>query len=106
MPLEKLYGALVLLRRGGATERAEITPPAGLRIFLARIEPIFAGGELADHGEFLNGGSKNASVQIARAEIGSGKALPVRVMAGLIPAISITMARHCSSKRDARIIGE
>jgi len=50
MPLEKLHGALVLLRRGTAPKGAEITPPAGLRIYLARIEPVFAGGELADHG--------------------------------------------------------
>jgi hypothetical protein len=95
MPLEKLHGALVLRRRGAAPKGAEIAPPAGLRIFLAGIEPVFAGGELADHDGFLNDRSKNSSVQIARAEIGSGKALP---MAGLVPAISITMAQHCPSK--------
>jgi hypothetical protein len=49
MPFEILHGALVLLRRRAAGEGAEIAPPAGLRIFLARIEPIFARGELADH---------------------------------------------------------
>jgi hypothetical protein len=72
MPLEKLYGALVLLRRGAAAKGAEIAPPADLWIFLARVEPVFAGGELADHGGFLNDRSKNASVQIARTKIGSG----------------------------------
>jgi hypothetical protein len=51
MPLEKLHGALVLLRRRAAGEGAEIAPPAGLRIDFARIEPVFAGGELADHGQ-------------------------------------------------------
>jgi hypothetical protein len=49
MPLEELHGALVLLRRGTARKRAEIAPPAGLRIFLSRIEPVFAGRELANH---------------------------------------------------------
>src|SRR6266567_1149565 len=72
MPLEKLHGVLVLRRRGAAPKGAEIAPPAGLRIFLAGIEPVFAGGELADHDGFLNDRSKNSSVQIVRAEIGSG----------------------------------
>src|SRR5437899_533201 len=57
MPLEKLHGALVLRRRGTAPKSAEIAPPAGLRIFLAGIEPVFAGGELADHG----GGSRKCA---------------------------------------------
>ena len=50
MPFEILDLALVL--RGGllAGEGAEITPPAGLRIDLARIKPPLAGFELADHG--------------------------------------------------------
>jgi hypothetical protein len=50
MPLEKLYGALVLLRRCTRREGAEIAAPAGLGILLARIEPILAGCELTDHG--------------------------------------------------------
>src|SRR5438105_538684 len=50
MTLEKLHGALVLLRGGTAAKGAEIAPPAGLRIDFARIEPVFAGGELANHG--------------------------------------------------------
>src|SRR5262249_3853969 len=50
MPLEILHGALVLF--GGRTrfERAEIAPSTGLRIDLARIEPVLAGLQLADHG--------------------------------------------------------
>ena len=50
MPLEELHGALVLRRRRAAGEGAEIAPPAGLRIYFAGIEPVFAGGEFADHG--------------------------------------------------------
>jgi hypothetical protein len=34
-------------------ERAEIAPPAGLRILLAGIEPVLAGSKLADHGVFI-----------------------------------------------------
>jgi hypothetical protein len=45
MPLEILHRALVLLRRRARTERAEIPPPAGLRILLAGIEPVFAGSK-------------------------------------------------------------
>ena len=43
MPLEILHGALVLLRRRARREGAEIAPPPGPRIFLARIEPVLAG---------------------------------------------------------------
>src|ERR1700683_4145199 len=50
MPLEVLHRPLVLLRRRARGESAEIAPPAGLRILLARVEPVFAGRELADHG--------------------------------------------------------
>ena len=50
MPLEILHGALVLLRRGSAVERAEIAPPAGLRIHFARIKTIFAGRKFSNHG--------------------------------------------------------
>jgi hypothetical protein len=51
MPFEILYRALVLLRRGATAEGAEIAAPACLRIFLARIKPVLARGELADYGE-------------------------------------------------------
>jgi hypothetical protein len=50
MPLEILYLALVLLGRGARLEGAEIAPLAGLRIYLARIEPVLAGSQFADHG--------------------------------------------------------
>ena len=50
MTFEVLHGAFVLLRGRAAAERAEIAAPPGLRILLARIEPILAGCELADHG--------------------------------------------------------
>jgi hypothetical protein len=51
MPLEILHRALVLLRCRTGGECAEIPPPAGLRILLARIEPVFAGSKFADHGD-------------------------------------------------------
>src|SRR5436190_10570916 len=46
---EKLDRALVPLGGGTARECPEIAPPAGFRIFLARIEPKLARRELADH---------------------------------------------------------
>src|SRR5262249_27581766 len=49
MPLEILHRALVPLRGGARTESAEIAAPPGLRILLARIEPVFARAKLADH---------------------------------------------------------
>ena len=49
MPLEELHGFLMLLRRRARLERAEVAALAGLGIFLARIEPVFAGSEFADH---------------------------------------------------------
>ena len=52
MPLEILHLALVALGRGAGIESAEIAALAGLRVCLARVEPVFAGGELADHGGF------------------------------------------------------
>jgi hypothetical protein len=45
MALEILDLALVLLRRFFGGESAEIAALAGARIFPARIESIFAGGE-------------------------------------------------------------
>jgi hypothetical protein len=52
MPLEILHRTLVARGRGAAGEGAEIAPPPGLRILLARIEPVLAGWKLADHGNF------------------------------------------------------
>jgi hypothetical protein len=51
VPLEILHFALVFLRGAFGRKGAEIAPFAGARIFLARIQPIFAGGEFADHEE-------------------------------------------------------
>src|ERR1700759_3449252 len=50
VPLEILHVSLVLFGRGARLEGAEITALAGLRVDLARIEPVLAGSQLADHG--------------------------------------------------------
>jgi hypothetical protein len=49
MALEILHRAFVFLRRSLAVERAKIFPIARSRIFLARIQSIFAGFQLPDH---------------------------------------------------------
>ena len=49
MTLKILNGALVFLGGRARLERAEIAAPARLRIDLARIEPIAARLEFADH---------------------------------------------------------
>ena len=57
MPFEILHGALVLLGGGAAVEGTEIAASAGLRIYFARIEPVFAGRQFADHWRLLRGAS-------------------------------------------------
>jgi hypothetical protein len=52
MPLEILNRAFVFLRPSLAVERAEISPFARSRIFLARIQPIFAGFQFPNHNDF------------------------------------------------------
>src|SRR5437660_7385099 len=47
--LAVLHRALMLLSRHARIECAEITPAAGLRVDFARIKPVSAGFELADH---------------------------------------------------------
>src|SRR6185437_9621840 len=49
VPLEILHGTLVPFGRSARFEGAEITAPAGLRIDLARVEPVLTGSQLADH---------------------------------------------------------
>ena len=56
MPLEILNFLLVLLGSFFRPESAEIAPFASAWVLLARIEPIFAGGELADHAAIIAGG--------------------------------------------------
>src|SRR5437763_1000483 len=46
---EKLNRALVLLRRRPRTERAQVAPLARLRVFLARVQPVAACLEFANH---------------------------------------------------------
>src|SRR2546423_10322669 len=50
MPLEELDLALVLHRRFARREGAQVAALAGRGVGLARIEPVFTGRELADHG--------------------------------------------------------
>src|SRR5688572_23114572 len=47
--LEILHCALVLLGTRACIERAEIAPPAGLGIRLARVQPILSGTQFPDH---------------------------------------------------------
>src|SRR5690348_5258429 len=49
MALEVLHGALVFLGGGARREGAEIPSPPRFGIRLARIQPVLAGSELADH---------------------------------------------------------
>ena len=65
MPFEILHGALVLLGGGAAVEGAEIAAAAGLRIYLARIEPVFAGRQFADHWRVL-GNAPPPNIMAAR----------------------------------------
>jgi len=51
MPLEILNRAFVFLRRSLAVERAEIFSFTGSRIFLAGIQPIFAGFQFPNHND-------------------------------------------------------
>jgi hypothetical protein len=49
VPLEELDGTLMLLRGGSRLERPEITAFPGLRIDLARVQPVFARWEFSNH---------------------------------------------------------
>jgi hypothetical protein len=49
VPFEVLDLAFVLFGGGARLERAKIAPALGFRIDFARIQPIFAGAELANH---------------------------------------------------------
>jgi hypothetical protein len=46
---EVLYRAFVLFRRFPRVEGAEVFPLAGLRIYFARIEPVFTGLQFSNH---------------------------------------------------------
>ena len=46
-----VFFLVVPLGRGAAPEGAQIAAPPGLRIYFPRIEPVFAGRQLADHGD-------------------------------------------------------
>ena len=48
-PLKKLNLALVLHRRRPGAEGSQVAPLPGLRVLLPGVEPVFAGGEFADH---------------------------------------------------------
>jgi len=53
MPLEILNRVFVFLRGSLAVERAKISSFARSRIFLARIQPIFAGFQFPNHKDSL-----------------------------------------------------
>ena len=46
---KELDRALMLLRGGARSKRAQIAPFVGLGVEFARVESILAGGELANH---------------------------------------------------------
>jgi hypothetical protein len=52
--LEILDLAFVLLSRRPAVEGAQVAAFAGLWVLLARIKPVLAGRQFADHGIFLS----------------------------------------------------
>src|SRR4029077_5247402 len=54
MPLEVLHFPLMPAGRGAGGKGAEIAPLSGARIFLARVQAILAGPELADHKNLLH----------------------------------------------------
>src|SRR6202035_4808629 len=47
--LEELHGTLMLFGCRASLEGAEVSPPPGVRIGLARVQPILAGFQPADH---------------------------------------------------------
>src|SRR5262249_60429405 len=53
VPFEVLDGALVLLGSFARREGAEVLALARLRSLLARVEPVLAAGELANHRSLL-----------------------------------------------------
>jgi hypothetical protein len=53
LPFEILNRLFVFLRGSLRVERPEISPFSCLRIFLLRIQPIFAGFQFPDHVVFL-----------------------------------------------------
>jgi hypothetical protein len=65
-----------------------LRPPAGLCILLARIEPVLAGGELADHG------AESLSLKLSVTENQMPRIRSVVVIAGLDPAIHGAAALH------------
>src|SRR5262245_310411 len=62
-PFEVLHCALVLFGSGAGFECSQIPPLAGLRVLLARIEPVRAVLEFADHavtsGRLVGNGSRS-----------------------------------------------
>jgi hypothetical protein len=49
MPFEELYGTLMLFRFLKRRERAQVATLAGLGILFARIQPVFARFQFANH---------------------------------------------------------
>ena len=87
VPLEKLDGALVLLGRAPGRERAQILPATGLRVLLARIQPVLPGGKLPDHWIHENSSQTAPPSAIGHRPGGWGM-VPAPTMAAL-PAYSL-----------------
>src|ERR1041385_8465895 len=85
VPFEKLHRALVLLRGGAASERAEVAAPAGARISFAGVEPVAARLELSNHGEFSAGLDRRRYSQFETRLTSASRPLPLQRGAGHRP---------------------
>ena len=97
--LEELHGALVLLGRRTRPEGAEVAPPSGLRVGLARIEPVLARLELADHGNLRR------RMTFILIDAGAGKRFrpcPLRRSARAAPAEKVAWVRTAAGRAGSR----
>jgi hypothetical protein len=74
--LEILNRLLVLLRGSSRLECAEILSLSRLRIFLSRVQPVFACLQLSDHVILGESGSERMNKNCAAGSSGDGAAAP------------------------------